>query len=290
MIRLFEDIEAVKRYYPDMDDNTFMTLIALDPTYREGSNSVGKFGKWILNLAKRGEITDEIYGDVTSLLQQFITYRNRFENKDINSYKTIADLASAIDAVIDDDSMLTDRQRLRFLKNVKAGRVVIAAEDNYDTLYDSPQFIMWSPNTHEASMKLGKGTRWCTAHEEPRWYEHYTENNGKLYIILDKETGRRYQYSDARGDLLDDEDRGFDWFPIFSKDNRFYRELSRRFPRQFPYVEMDGDWCITSSLRGLSYNIVNQIRKVQIPAGTTVIPKEAFYSSSVEEVIIPRRW
>ena len=109
--------------------------------------------------------------------------RNRIQNKDLNSYKSLQDLSDILTSVIDDDSMLTDRQKVRFLKNVKSGRVKTDAEDDYDIVLDTPNYIVYVPNTHEASMKLGKGTKWCTAHENQHWYEEYTENGHKLYII-----------------------------------------------------------------------------------------------------------
>lgn len=287
---LHEDIDAVKRQpeFSGIDDDIFMRLIALDPTYRDGSNSVGKYGKWILRLFKKGEISEELFDDIPNLLRQFKTYNNRFKNKDINAYKTVADLATAIEDVVDDDTMLTDRQRLRFLKNVKAGRIVLPVEDNYDTLYDSAQFIMWSPNTHEASMKLGKGTRWCTAHENQDWYNSYTSNDGRLYIIKDKETGRRYQFCDKTGDLLDDQDRSFDWFEVFPKDNTFYKVLAHKFPNNFPYVEIDADgWATATGTKGLPDKIAYKIKKVRIPYGEAVIADAAFANSDITNVDIP---
>lgn len=287
---LHEDIDAVKRQpeFSGIDDDMFMRLIALDPTYREGSNSVGKYGKWILRLFKKGEISEELFDDIPTLLRQFKTYNNRFKNKDINAYKTVSDLATAIDEVVDDDTMLTDRQRLRFLKNVKAGRITLPAEDNYDTLYNSSQFIMWSPNTHEASMKLGKGTRWCTAHENPDWYNRYTRDDSRLYIIKDKETGRRYQFCDGTGDLLDDQDREFDWFEVFPKDNTFYKVLSHKFPRYFQYVEIaDDGWATVTGIKGLPYKMASSIKKVRIPYGETAIADDAFANSNIINVDIP---
>lgn len=53
---LNEDIEAVKKYYPNIPDDTFMQLIELDPTYR-GNDSLGKYGKWLLNLYNRNKIS-----------------------------------------------------------------------------------------------------------------------------------------------------------------------------------------------------------------------------------------
>ena len=69
---LNEDIEAVKKYYPNIDDNTFMQLIQLDPTYR-GNQSLGKYGKWLLNLYNKGNLPEESFADVTPLLNQFTT-------------------------------------------------------------------------------------------------------------------------------------------------------------------------------------------------------------------------
>lgn len=196
---LLEDIAAVKKYYPKIDDNTFMTLIALDPTYRDGSNSVGKYGKWILNLYNKGSLSEDDFGEVTPLLNQFTTYKNRIQNKDLNAYKTLDDLDAVVSAVVDDDSMLSDRQKLRFKKDVKAGRVETAAENDYETVYEDSDWVVWVPHTHEASMKLGRGTEWCTAHENPDWYDSYTNDGGEefsLYIMKNKSTGERYQYCD----------------------------------------------------------------------------------------------
>ena len=61
---LKEDIEAVKKYYPNIPDETFQMLISLDPTYKEGIISLGKYGKWILNLFKSGRMT---YADVEEI-------------------------------------------------------------------------------------------------------------------------------------------------------------------------------------------------------------------------------
>lgn len=74
---LYEDIEAVKKYYPNIDDGTFMQLIQLDPTYR-GNDSVGKYGKWLLNLYNKGNLSEEDFEEITPLLNQFTTcgYQN----------------------------------------------------------------------------------------------------------------------------------------------------------------------------------------------------------------------
>lgn len=268
---MLEDIDAVKRYYPNIDDNTFMNLVALDPTYRDGSNSVGKYGKWILNLYNKGTISENDFSEVTSLLNQFNTYKNRIQNKDLNSYKTLDALADTLEAVIEDDSMLTDRQKLRFLKNVKAGKVSTSAENDYDIVLNTPNFIVYVPNTHEASMKLGKGTEWCTAHENPQWYNQYTENNGKLYIIKNKKTGERWQYSDSTDnflkDFLDENDESFDIPKLMQQD----KKLSKFFEKflGIDYFNFDGTYTydggnISDSLRSdvTEITISNSVNRI----------------------------
>lgn len=70
-IKVNDDINAVKALYPDMDENKFNELIKLDPTYRDGSNSLGIYGKWILNLYKKGNLKEEDFYKVTEYLKDF---------------------------------------------------------------------------------------------------------------------------------------------------------------------------------------------------------------------------
>lgn len=306
MVRLItEDIDAVKKYYPNIPDDIFMQLIQLDPTYT-GKDSVGKYGKWLLNLFNRGKISEEDFGEIPELLNQFTTYRNRIQNKDLNSYKTLDELAEILASVVDDDSMLTPRQKVRFLKNVKSGKTVLNKSDDYDVVLDTPNFIVYVPNTHEASMKLGKGTEWCTAHENPDWYNRYTYD-GKLYIIKDKNTGERWQYSDDTGDFLDEYDKSFNVTELMKQDAK----LSKFF-EQFlgiDYYSFDGTWIydgntIPDDLRPLIGNIIilnsvtsigevafagcTSLNSITIPNSVTSIGNEAFSGcKSLTSITIP---
>jgi hypothetical protein len=282
MIYLYEDIDAVRKYYPNIDDSTFMDLIALDPTYRN-NNSLGKYGKWILNLYNKGAISEDDFSEIPSLLNQFTTYRNRVQNKDLNSYKSISDLESILAQVVDDDSMLTDRQKLRFLKKVKSGKTKVDAADDYDVVLETPKFIVYVPNTHEASMFLGKGTDWCTAHENPDWYNNYTENGHKLYIIKDKNTGERWQYSDKNEDFLDENDEQFDIPSLMHKDEK----LSKFF-KQFlgvDYYNFDGTWIYTG--QPIPNDLVEYVENIIIAEGVTDIGMYAFYQCNLTSITIP---
>ena len=280
---LYEDIDAVKKYYPNIDDSTFMDLIALDPTYRN-NNSLGKYGKWILNLYNKGAISENDFSEIPALLNQFTIYRNRVQNKDLNSYKSISDLESVLAQVVDDDSMLTPRQKVRFLKNVKSGKISLDASDDYDIVLETPKFVVYVPNTHEASMKLGKGTEWCTAHENPDWYEEYTEDGHKLYIVKDKETDERWQYSDKNGDFLDQYDEDFDIPSIMRQDEK----LSKFF-EQFlgvDYYNFDGTLIYTG--KPIPSVLLDSVKNIIIADGVTSISKAAFhYCRSLTSITIP---
>lgn len=279
-----EDIEAVKKYYPNIANDMFMDLIALDPTYRDGSNSVGKYGKWILNLYNKGNLSNEDMNSITDVLNQFTTYKNRIQNKDLNSYKSLSALEDILATVVDDDSMLTDRQKLRFMKNVKAGRIKTSKDNDYDVVLETPKFIIYVPNTHEASMKLGAGTRWCTAHEDPKAFEEYNEGGNKLYIIKNKQTGQLWQYGTINDLFADWADNEVNAIPIMRQD----KELSKFFKKflgvdYYTYKKLwvyDGG-VIPEEERDLITDIV-------ISDNINTIDAEAFYAlHAITSIVIP---
>jgi hypothetical protein len=304
MIKLFisedylqEALNDIKKYYPNIDDEMFMTLINLDPTYR-GNDSAGKYGKWLLNLYNKGNLSEEEFEEVTPLLNQFTTYRNRVQNKDLNSYKSLDALSDVLASVIDDDSMLTDRQKLRFLKNVKSGKIKTNAENDYETVYNDSDWIVCVPHTHEASMKLGKGTEWCTAHENPEWYETYTYEDGEefsLYIMKNKHTGERFQYCDNyyRGTayqaypFMDESDTEVDEFEFMVNcdDVDFKNFLNGLNPEFFKNIRYANDLIIEDDTVVGTADYFEP--DVIIPDDVMYIGEQAFYKSdSINSVYI----
>ena len=194
------------------------------------------------------------------------------------------ELSDILAEVVEDDSMLSPRQKVRFLKNVKAGRVQISAEDDYDVVLETPKFIVYVPNTHEASMKLGKGTKWCTAHENPDWYNKYTGNGHKLYIIQEKSTGDLWQYSDKKGDFLDQNDSNFD-IPSLMKEDK---KLSKFFEKflGIDFYSFDGTW--TYDGKPVPENICKSVTGIIIPDSYDRICPYAFESCwELKSVVIP---
>ena len=137
---------------------------------------------------------------------------------------------------------------------------------------DTPDFIVYVPNTHEASMKLGKGTEWCTAHENPEWYNHYTEDGGKLYIVKKKSTGERWQYSDSTNDFLDEEDKEFNIMELMREDEK----LSKFFAKFLgvDYYSFDGTWVYDGS--EIPEQLKPKITEIIIDKNVTEIGRAAF--------------
>ena len=120
-----EAIADIKKYYPNIPDDVFMQLIKLDPTYR-GNDSAGKYGKWLLNLYNRGNLSEDNFKDATALLNQFTLYRNRIQNKDLNSYKSLDALSDVLASVVDDDSM---RDIIKYVDIICDGPFVESLKD-----------------------------------------------------------------------------------------------------------------------------------------------------------------
>ena len=126
-ILLTEGIAELKRQYPNISDNDYQQLIRMDPTYK-GGNEIGKFGRWILdlyNLFVKDRLAEEKYEKAKAyvaqhpeakmppapvqksidkiedfqklpgLLSKFVKLAKDIKQP-INSFKSVADLASAV--------------------------------------------------------------------------------------------------------------------------------------------------------------------------------------------------
>lgn len=189
---LNEDIASVMRLYPKIDKDMFMKLISLDPTYKEGRDSVGKYGKWILNLFNKGKLKEEDFYKVTNDLNKFEEKKSLFTNKDIGQFKTLPDLAKALDEV--GDVELSHNQQVK--QNQKARRNADLNNEATKVL-DADGFEVWIPHTYAADCKLGQGTHWCTAStESDHYYNHYLDTyGGEYYILINKEDpDDKYQF------------------------------------------------------------------------------------------------
>ena len=207
--RLVEDIASFKKRYPEIDDNTFNMLLKLDPTYTGGDNK-GAYSQWIMDLYKRIKkqggpqlrrfIDDDLY-KVTNYLAEFDEKKKFFKNKDINQFKTLPDLAQALEEVGEGELSHRQevRQRQKDRKNADLGKEA-------ELVHEDSKWEVWVPNTYAASCKLGQGSSWCTAStESDYYYKHYLDMyGGEYYIIINKnDEDEKYQFHFESGQYMD---------------------------------------------------------------------------------------
>lgn len=178
---LTEDIAAVKKYFPKVPEEKIQTLIELDPTYQGGDN-LGKFGKWILGLYNKGQLKDEDFYKVPQYLTTFKDNLKKIQNKDIMSYKTLPDLAQAIQPY-EGQKDVSKKQQVKQLKSDEAEKVL-----------DNSVWLIVHPKTHKADCYYGANTKWCTASkDDDTWFDEYNDK-GPLFILINKKNGKKYQF------------------------------------------------------------------------------------------------
>lgn len=94
-------------------------------------------------------------------------------------------------------------------------------ENDFDVVYDTPEWKIVRPNTYEAAEKLGEGCKWCTSgafRNGQYYFDDYT-SSGPLWINLDYRDGgeigwgngkeypfKRYQFCFERNAYMDHHD------------------------------------------------------------------------------------
>ena len=153
-------------YSSRIPHNMQVNLMKLDPTGNECNYIDWIFKQHILGLK------EEDYYKLVDGLKQFNEEKNRLAMnlRDINKYKTYGDLLDMLD------------------EQFNMGVTDIESNDDIDVkvIYDGILGKLSIPLTKEASCKLGKGTRWCTAAEESNnMFDEYNKN-GQLYVWYDR--------------------------------------------------------------------------------------------------------
>ena len=170
---LNEDIAAVRKMFPALTDGEFEYIVKrFDPTYKAGSDSVGKYGKWLLNLAKKGDFevdgSEEQVNYINDLLSQFEKKKASLDNKDIGQFKSLAELSGRMQNTAEPE--LTARQKERQMRK---------AYKDAELIWQNEDWMVWYPQNWDASCTLGKGTSWCTA--DSRTAKFYVQYAYDLY-------------------------------------------------------------------------------------------------------------
>ncbi|GHT11391.1 hypothetical protein AGMMS4956_04350 [Bacteroidia bacterium] len=188
--------EIHEKYYRDVMDSVFSAIVAADTvSSRPQKGKLGMYAKWLLNLYKRGNLKTEDLYKAQEYLPIFdkAAKANKIRIKDLNHYKSLAEMYMAIAPFIDQPAISkTDHER-----HIK--------ENEAEKLYEDDIFVVIYPKTMAASCYYGKGTQWCTAATNSRYnaFDKYN-SKGKLYIIIDKARGKKYQFHFETEQFMDE--------------------------------------------------------------------------------------
>ena len=196
-----DDVHA--KYYSSIPRDTFERIVSADPT--SGTDKMGRYGKWLLGLYKGGRLKEEDLYKAKQYLSLFDKFKGRIERKDIGQYGSLPALYDAVRPFESGDISANNSEEERRIKANEAKRV-----------YESPEWLVIVPLTREAACLYGKGTQWCTAAETSDNYFDYYNDQGPLYININRRDGSKYQihfetrsFMDARDEETDAEEAGF---------------------------------------------------------------------------------
>lgn len=188
-----EDIYA--KYYSDIPKEDFQSIIITDPTYNSNSpDKMGKYSKWLLKLYKQGKLKIEDLYKFKESLQAFHTYRNQLTKKDIMAYGDGNQLYDAVRQFIENPNQATSHSDA--IRRIK---------QDVEKVYEDSDWLILIPKTEEAAKYYGKGTRWCTAATNNNMFQYYNED-GPLYININKKTNEKYQFHFESEQFMDSSD------------------------------------------------------------------------------------
>lgn len=185
-------VDIKNKYYADIEDNIFNDIIKADPTYNtKKQDKMGKYTKWLLQLYRNNKIKFEDLYKATEYLNIFNKVYKELEYTDINKYTSLPQLFKAI------QPYYNYKSNSEKINEIKQGA---------DKVYEDDTWLIIIPRTKEASIYYGKGTQWCTAASKSNNYFDSYSKDGPLYININKQTGRKYQFHFESDQLMNEQD------------------------------------------------------------------------------------
>ena len=185
--------DVYQKYYSNIPEEEFKQIVAADPT--AGEDKMGKYSKWLLALYTNGNLPLEDLYKANEYLTTFHKYKGKLEKKDIGQYKSLPDLYDAIEPYSDNTQAASHKEEIRQIKQ------------DAEKVYEDKTWLVIVPHTKEAAIEYGKGTQWCTAATGSyNYFDDYNEE-GPLYININKKTGKKYQFHFESGQFMNEQDR-----------------------------------------------------------------------------------
>ena len=214
---LLETIADSREYYPNISDNDFNRIIALDPTFKREKDKLGNYGKWLLSLFSKGQLQNE--GHVKDLLNRFESVKNNLKQRDIMRYKSLEE----VDNMLNNEDSYKDLSKRQELRQVQKAVHRTNVNKEASKVFEDSKWEVWVPHTYNASCKLGRGTTWCTASTESDYYynRYKQQYGGEYYILINKQNPKeKYQFHFESNQFMDADDSPVDVGKIIGDDEK----------------------------------------------------------------------
>lgn len=237
-----------EKWYKDIDVEPFMKIVMADPTYnKDKGEKMGKYGKWMLGLYRKGKLKIEDLYKATEYLTYFNKYINKIQQKDIMSYKDLPSLYNAVSGFMEANN---NGNNLATSKSDEIRRI----KNNVKKVYEDENWLILIPLTKEASIFYGKNTQWCTAAERGNNMFDFYNAEGPLYININKRNNTKYQFHFETSSFMDERDVEIN-DPISETIGMDENVISKAYPNAIDTLLKDS--LITSIGDGLYYNYRN---------------------------------
>ena len=209
--------DVYNKYYSDIDKNKAIELLKLDNKSKINGNDIIHIGlgaKILFEIQRNGDIQKEDYPKA----ELYISLINKYNIKyDKSTIKFLPDLHKLVK---------------KYMLDVDAPLDLILEElpsNEYDKVYDGPEWVIFVPKTEKASCWLGVNTQWCTTYgkyslnkefkdKDKNKFEEYNRE-GFLYIIINKSDEKeKYQFHFEKVQFMDKDDKKIDLEEFYEKN------------------------------------------------------------------------
>ena len=232
--------DAFVKKNPNLNKEGLIKLLMADPTASQNDRGsfAGKYGVWIGNMYVNGSIKP---GDTPELKSVLFTYdKNKMQLPPLKDCKSLSELIGWVKDLSDD---------------FKAVRNQSKAKADLEKVYEDDEWVVYVPHSHAAARRGGEGTHWCTASEDPEYYDYYS-SRGPLYINIRKSDGAKFQFHFESSQFMDADDEPVSLKELALSDGliNFYSKISPLFKLLLKYdfidefvngfaaVKLNGEW------------------------------------------------
>ena len=196
--RLIEEgknpVEFLHNKYKDVPSEVIDNIISIDPTKKKS------YSQWLLSHweDEHGIILKNLKNGRIEKLFEYFHNRNDVQLKAFTSVERVLD-----SLIPNEDTVLTKSEEPEtYVENLHE-KVPSELANDFDILFNQDDWIIATPNTYEASCKLGENMTWCTANAYGNGqyhYKNYLDKGGKYYINFDMtrpqtKDGKDYPYT-----------------------------------------------------------------------------------------------